>query len=97
MLVDEFVSTEDGTGIVHMAPAFGEVDFYICTAAGIEIVCPIDQNGKFTDEIPEFEGEFVKDTDKTIIQKLKEQKRVFRHSQVRHRYPFCWRFCLHHC
>ncbi|NGX60262.1 MAG: hypothetical protein KR126chlam3_01432, partial [Chlamydiae bacterium] len=68
-----------------------EADFFICTAAGIEIVCPIDQNGKFTDEIPEFEGEFVKDADKPIIQKLKSQKRVFRHSQVRHRYPFCWR------
>ena len=91
VLMDEFVSTEEGSGIVHMAPAFGEADFFICTQAGIELVCPVDQNGKFTKEIPELEGQFVKDADKEIIKMLKEKKRVFRHTQVRHRYPFCWR------
>jgi len=91
VLVDDFVSTEDGTGIVHMAPAFGESDFFICTAAGIELVCPVDQNGKFTKEVPEYLGMFVKDADKDIIKRLKEEKRVFRHTQIRHRYPFCWR------
>ncbi|MDN3506668.1 MAG: isoleucine--tRNA ligase [Simkaniaceae bacterium] len=91
VLVDDFVSTEDGTGIVHMAPAFGEADFFICTAAGIELVCPVDQNGKFTKEIPEYEGMFVKDADKEIIKRLKDEKRVFLHTQIRHRYPFCWR------
>ncbi|NGX39264.1 MAG: Isoleucine--tRNA ligase [Chlamydiae bacterium] len=91
VLVDEFVSTEEGTGIVHMAPAFGEVDFFACKKADIELVCPIDHNGKFTSEIPEFEGLFVKDADKEVIKKLKETGRVFHHGQVRHRYPFCWR------
>lgn len=91
VLNDEFVSTEDGTGIVHMAPAFGEVDFFACQKAGIEIVCPVDSNGKFTDEVPEYEGQFVKDADSSIIRELKKQHHVFDHSTIRHRYPFCWR------
>lgn len=91
VLQDAFVSTEDGTGIVHMAPAFGEADFFICKSANIELVCPIDHNGKFTSEIPEFEGVFVKDADKPLIKMLKEKGRVFKQTQIRHRYPFCWR------
>ncbi len=91
VLVDDFVSTEDGTGIVHMAPAFGEVDFFACAKAEIEIVCPVDHNGKFTKEVGDFEGLFVKDADKEIIKMLKEKNRVFLHTQIRHRYPFCWR------
>ncbi len=91
VLVDDFVSTEDGTGVVHMAPAFGETDFFACTAAGIELVCPVDSNGKFTKEVPDYQGIFVKDADKEIIRKLKGEGRVFRHTQIRHRYPFCWR------
>jgi len=91
VLVDEFVSTEDGTGIVHMAPAFGEVDFFVTKAAGIELVCPVDHNGKFTKEVPEVEGLFVKDADKEIIKMLKEKGRVFHQGTIRHRYPFCWR------
>jgi len=91
VLTDEFVSIEDGTGIVHLAPAFGEVDFFICQREGIEPVCPIDKNGRFTKEVPEYEGVFVKDADKEIIRRLKTEKRVVNHTQVRHRYPFCWR------
>lgn len=91
VLADEFVGEEEGTGIVHMAPAFGEADFFVCSREGIELVCPVDQNGKFTEEVPEYAGLFVKDADKEIIKRLKEEKRVFRHTQVRHRYPFCWR------
>ena len=91
VLVDDFVSTEDGTGIVHMAPAFGEVDFFACQKAGIELVCPVDSNGRFTKEIPEYEGQFVKDADSSLIRELKKRGSVFEHSQIRHRYPFCWR------
>ena len=91
VLTDEFVSIEDGTGVVHMAPAFGEADFFICQREGIEPVCPVDQNGRFTAEVPDYEGMFVKDADKEIIRRLKAEKRVFNHTQVRHRYPFCWR------
>lgn len=91
VVLDEFVSLEDGTGVVHMAPAFGEADFFICSREGIEPVCPVDQNGKFTGEVPEYKGLFVKDADKEIIRRLKTEKRVVHHTQVRHRYPFCWR------
>lgn len=91
VLVDDFVSIEDGTGIVQLAPAFGEADFFVCTKANIEIVCPVDHNGKFTSEVKDFEGLFVKDADKDIIRRLKNEGKVFQHTQIRHRYPFCWR------
>jgi isoleucyl-tRNA synthetase len=91
VLLEEAVSSEDGTGLLHMAPAFGEVDFFACQKAGIGIVCPVDQNGRITEEVPDFAGLFVKDADREIIKKLKNAGRVFKASQIRHRYPFCWR------
>ncbi|MGH2638110.1 MAG: class I tRNA ligase family protein, partial [Rhabdochlamydiaceae bacterium] len=91
VLVDEFVTIEEGTGIVHMAPAFGEADFFVCRREGIEPVCPVDQNGKFTSEVPDYEGVYVKDADKEIIRRLKTEGRVVSHGQIHHRYPFCWR------
>ncbi len=91
VILEDLVSTEDGTGLVHCAPAFGEMDFFACSREGIELVCPVDQNGKFTKEIPEYTGMFVKDADKEIIKRLKQEGRVFHHGQIRHRYPFCWR------
>jgi isoleucyl-tRNA synthetase len=91
ILSEDTVSFEEGTGLLHVAPAFGEIDFFICARAGIEIVCPVDQNGKITDEVPDFAGLFVKDADKEIIKRLKTEGRVFHHGQIRHRYPFCWR------
>ncbi len=86
-----FVTTEDGTGIVHMAPAFGEDDFYVCKENNIEPVCPVDVNCKFLPEIQEYAGLFVKDADKGIIKRLKQEDKVVSHSTKRHRYPFCWR------
>jgi len=91
ILVDDFVSTEDGTGIVHMAPAFGEADFDVCKKANIEVVCPVDNNGYFTDEVGEYAGKYIKDADKEIIRHLKEKGLIYHHGQIRHRYPFCWR------
>jgi isoleucyl-tRNA synthetase len=91
VLLEESISTEEGTGIVHAAPAFGEIDFFVCSREGIEVVCPVDHNGKFTSEVPDFAGVFVKDADKEIIRRLKQEKRVFHHATIRHRYPFCWR------
>ena len=91
VLSGDFVSVTDGTGIVHMAPAFGEDDFFLCKEAGIEIVCPIDVNCKFTTDVPEFSGLFVKEADKGLIKRLKEEGKVFKHGTIRHRYPFCWR------
>lgn len=88
---DSFVGEDNGTGIVHAAPAFGEEDFFVCLRENIEIVCPVDSNGKFTSEIPEYAGLFVKDADKQIIQYLKREKFLFHQATIRHRYPFCWR------
>ncbi|NDD58214.1 MAG: isoleucine--tRNA ligase [Chlamydiae bacterium] len=91
IIEEESLSSEEGTGLVHAAPAFGETDFYACLRDGIELVCPVDHNGKFTKEVPEYEGLYVKDADKEIIKSLKQQGRVFHHTQIHHRYPFCWR------
>lgn len=91
VLLDEFVSIEDGTGIVHAAPAFGEMDFFVCQREKIEIVCPVDSNGHFTKEVPPYVGQLVKDADKEILRDLKKQGKLFYQGTIRHRYPFCWR------
>ncbi len=88
---EDSIGEDVGTGIVHSAPAFGEVDFFACKNAGIELVCPVDQNGKFTAELPDFEGKYVKDADKELIKKIKEKGRLFHQGTIRHSYPFCWR------
>lgn len=91
VIADDFVSLEEGTGIVHTAPAFGEADFYAGQKAGLPLVCPVDNNGHFTKEIPEYAGLFVKDADKAIIKRLKETGHLFHQATIHHRYPFCWR------
>lgn len=89
VILDQNVSLEEGTGIVHAAPAFGEADFYACKQAGIGIVSPVDVNGQFTNEIPEWKGLFVKDADKEIIRTLKKEGRLIHQATINHRYPFC--------
>lgn len=89
IIAEPSVSIEEGTGVVHCAPAFGEVDFYAAKTAAIELVCPVDNNGRFTPEIPEYTGLFVKEADKDIIKRLKATGHVFHHATIRHRYPFC--------
>lgn len=91
VILEPTVSIEDGTGLVHSAPAFGEVDFYACQREGINLVCPVNNNGLFTAEIPEYQGLFVKEADKDIIRRLKQNGRIFHHATLHHRYPFCWR------
>jgi isoleucyl-tRNA synthetase len=91
VILEEGVSIEDGTGLVHTAPAFGEMDFFACQREGIELVGPVDGNGQYTSEIPEYAGLFVKDAEKEIIKRLKKEGRVVHQGTIRHRYPFCWR------
>jgi len=86
-----FVTTDDGTGIVHMAPAFGEVDYDICKENNVPLVKPVDQSGQFTSEVVEFEGRFVKDCDKDIGTRLHEEGKLFKVLNLKHDYPFCWR------
>ena len=93
ILSGEFVSTEDGTGVVHMAPGFGQDDFEACRAydPDFPIVCPVDEAGKFTSEIKDFEGVHVFDTNEQIMQQLKERGLLVKKEQYTHSYPFCWR------
>ena len=89
ILNDDYVSTEDGSGIVHQAPAYGEDDFRVCKAAGIELVDPLDDGCVFTSQVPDFEGMFCKDADKEIIRRLKEEGKILKHATVVHSYPYC--------
>lgn len=86
-----FVSTEDGTGIVHIAPAFGEDDFQVGHKLGLPIVCPVDDEGKFTDEVPEYKGKLVYEADDEIIRNIKSRGRLIHRATTTHRYPFCYR------
>ncbi len=85
----DFVSTEDGTGIVHIAPAFGEDDYNVCKREGIPLIKPVDEEGKFTDT--PWKGMFVKDADKHIIEWLKKEGKLYKKEKVEHSYPHCWR------
>jgi len=87
----DHVTTEDGTGIVHIAPAYGEEDFELAKDHNITIVDPVDAEGKFKDDVIDFKGMNVKDADPLIIQKLKKENKLFHQSTVTHNYPFCWR------
>ena len=93
VLSGEFVSTEDGTGIVHIAPGFGQDDFEACRAydENFPIVCPVDEAGKFTSEVPDYEGKQVFETNEPIMQLLKERGILVKKEQYTHSYPFCWR------
>jgi isoleucyl-tRNA synthetase len=91
VLTDAFVTLEDGTGLVHLAPAYGEDDFRVCRAAGIGLADPLDADGAFTDAVPEYRGQFCKDADKAIIRRLKDEGRLVRQSTIVHSYPFCER------
>ncbi|MDR2581262.1 MAG: isoleucine--tRNA ligase [Fibromonadaceae bacterium] len=86
-----FVSTEDGTGAVHIAPSFGEEDFALGQELGLGLFDPLDAEGKFTDKVSQWNGVGAKDADKSIIAFLKEQGRVFKHDTIVHSYPHCWR------
>ncbi|WP_018684546.1 isoleucine--tRNA ligase [Actinokineospora enzanensis] len=91
VLPADYVTTEDGTGVVHIAPAFGEEDKVVTDAAGIEVVVPVDSHGRFTAEVPPYQGEHVFDANKQIIRDLKDAGLLLRHETYDHPYPHCWR------
>lgn len=93
VLSGEFVSTEDGTGIVHIAPGFGQDDFEACRAydENFPVVCPVDEAGRFTAEVPDYQGKQVFETNEPIMQLLKEKGILVKKEQYTHSYPFCWR------
>jgi isoleucyl-tRNA synthetase len=91
VLVDDYVGAEDGTGIVHQAPAYGEDDQRVCLAAGIPTYISIDEQGKFNNLITDFSGEHIFDANKEIIQHLKTQGRLLKQASYDHPYPHCYR------
>ncbi|MDP2960092.1 MAG: isoleucine--tRNA ligase, partial [candidate division Zixibacteria bacterium] len=87
----DFVTTEDGTGIVHIAPAFGADDYNLSTVYNLPLVQPVDSTGSFTDEITPWKGLFVKDADPLILEDLKKRGILYHSGKHLHTYPFCWR------
>ncbi|WP_280345162.1 isoleucine--tRNA ligase [Nocardia neocaledoniensis] len=91
VLTADYVTTDSGTGIVHLAPAFGEEDMDVASANGIEIVQPLDPAGKFTSMVPPYEGLMVFDANPVIIKDLKAAGKLLRHETIEHSYPHSWR------
>ena len=85
----DYVSTTDGTGIVHIAPAFGEDDYNVGAAYGLSVMNPVDEQGKYT--ATPWAGLFVMDADPKIIEYLKETGKLYRKQRMEHNYPHCWR------
>jgi isoleucyl-tRNA synthetase len=91
VLAGDFVDTSEGTGVVHLAPGFGEDDQRVCEAEGIPLVVPVDERGRFTDEVAEWAGVNVFEANPDVIAHLKAEGRVLRHETYDHNYPHCWR------
>ncbi|MBD3233914.1 MAG: isoleucine--tRNA ligase [candidate division Zixibacteria bacterium] len=87
----DFVTTEEGTGIVHIAPAFGADDYELSVKYDLPVVQAVDEKGKFIPEVTPWAGRFVKDADPEITEDLKERRLLFKSETYSHTYPFCWR------
>jgi isoleucyl-tRNA synthetase len=91
VLSADFVGTDDGAGIVHLAPAFGEDDYWVGRRAGITPVCPVDEQGAFTSEVTDFAGRNVHEANADVIRHLKNAGLVIKDETIEHNYPHCWR------
>lgn len=91
VLEADYVTTDEGTGVVHTAPAFGADDYDTCQKAGIPLYNPIDGDGRFTDQVTDFEGQWFKDADKEIARAIKDKNKMYWHETYLHNYPFDWR------
>lgn len=87
----DFVTETDGTGLVHMAPAFGEVDYEACKKEKLPFIQPVDENGKFTHEVADYKEMSIRDANLPIIIRLKTESKLFKKIRYEHEYPFCWR------
>ena len=90
-VLGEFVTTEEGTGIVHMAPAFGEDDYQTGQKYDLPVLQPVDESGRFTEAITPFKGRFVKDADPEIVKDLETRGLLYKAETYLHSYPHCWR------
>lgn len=91
VILADFVSTEEGTGIVHIAPAFGEDDLNVGRKNNLPVIMTIDNEGKFLPQIKPWAGKFVKDADEDIVNELRGRGLLFKKERINHLYPFCWR------
>ena len=92
VVADDYVTADEGTGLVHQAPAFGEDDYRVLRNAGIEaFVCPVTMGGVFTSDVPDFAGRFVKEADRDIIRHLRQQGALYDRDVLVHSYPHCYR------
>jgi isoleucyl-tRNA synthetase len=91
ILAGDFVTTEDGTGVVQVSPCHGEDDFNVCTAAGIPAILTVDPHARFTSMIPDYQGLQVFDANKPLLRALRERGVLFRQDSYLHPYPHCWR------
>ncbi|RKQ92596.1 isoleucyl-tRNA synthetase [Solirubrobacter pauli] len=91
VLPADFVSADDGTGIVHTAIAFGEDDFRLGAEQGLAVINPVRSDGTYDERIGEYEGRFVKDADEDLIADLEARGRLYRAEKLFHAYPHCWR------
>ena len=91
VVLADFVTTEDGSGIVHMAPAYGEDDYQVGRKYGLPTIHPVNKSGAFNSEVTDFAGMFVKDADLEIIQNLRRRNILYKKEQHLHSYPHCWR------
>ncbi|WP_433571096.1 isoleucine--tRNA ligase [Streptomyces sp. CA-251247] len=87
----EYVTTEDGTGLVHQSPAFGEDDLKVCRAYGLPVVNPVRPDGTFEEDVPLVGGVFFKKADEALTEDLQTRGLLFRHVPYEHSYPHCWR------
>jgi isoleucyl-tRNA synthetase len=86
-----YVTTEDGTGLVHQSPAFGADDLQVCRAYGLPVVNPIAPDGTFLADVPVVGGMFFKEADKPLVKELKANNVLYKHQPYEHEYPHCWR------
>jgi isoleucyl-tRNA synthetase len=95
IVADTYVTTESGTGIVHQAPGFGEDDYRVCLKENLikkwELPCPVDDNGRFTAQVTDWAGIYIKEADPSISKAIKAKGRMVNQSSIHHKYPFCWR------
>ncbi|MUH46111.1 MAG: isoleucine--tRNA ligase, partial [Actinobacteria bacterium] len=91
VILADYVTTDDGSGLVHQAPAFGADDLATCRAYGLPVVNPVLPNGHFADDVPVVGGLFFKKADETLVARLREGGQLFKHVAYEHSYPHCWR------
>ncbi len=87
----DYVAEDEGIGIVHIAPAFGEDDYWACKKSKVPLVCPVNEKGEFTSDVPMFEGKMVFDTNSDVVRYLKENNLFVADGSLVHNYPHCWR------